>query len=329
MATCQWARQQHLVDGIKWIVLAIPSSQTSSGDSTGMVDLEILNKILSGEYQYKSDGIDSNLDPSDIAIVCITHVPTNSGIINPVESIGEQIADFNQRQQQKEGPRAHYIKYLVDACQSVGQLEVDVQSIHCHAMVATGRKYLRGPRGTGFLYIANELLQDNIMPSHIDHYGCPVSSVPSPTSYQDGVQLQQDTVIRYIPRENAVRFEFWESNVANRLGLGEAVCYAMDRGLPQIEHAILQLSVLLRKELNKLPKVKIHHHQTTKCGIVTFQCEDIAAQTVHAAMLQQGFELSVVPATSTPLDSSKTHVPDLNRASITYINTEEEIFSIL
>jgi selenocysteine lyase/cysteine desulfurase len=177
------------------------------------------------------------------------------------------------------------------------------------------------------MYITEELLRQNIMPSHVDHYGCPVSSVPSSASYQDGIQLQQDTVLQYAPRENAVRFEFWESNVANRLGLGEAVRYAMDRGLPQIEHGILQLSLILRHELSKIPKVTIHHHKTTKCGIVTFQCEGLKSQTVQAALWRKGFELSVVPATSTPLDSSKSHVPDLVRASITYINTEEEIFS--
>lgn len=326
VAACQWAREHQ---ENQWMVLAIPSSKTRSESSSGMVDLQIVDSMLSGSYEYKTtDGKSNALDPTNIAMVCITHVPTNSGIVNPVETIGNLIAAHNRRRQQHEGPKAHYIRYLVDACQSVGQLDVNVRKIQCHALVATGRKYLRGPRGTGFLYIAEELLKnDNVMPSQIDHFGCPVLSVPLPTSYQDGVQLQLDSVIHFAPLTTARRFEFWESNIANRLALGEAVRHAMEHGLSQIEHGILQLSVLLRTHLSSIPGVRIHHEESTKCGIVTFQVEDVEPKVLQASMWEKGFELSVVPATSTPMDSSKTHAPDLVRASLTYINTEEEILA--
>ncbi|KAL3941085.1 MAG: hypothetical protein SGARI_000708, partial [Bacillariaceae sp.] len=292
--------------------------------STGLVDLTVLQRMLSGQYQYEdTNGESTLLDPTDIAIVCITHIPTNSGIVNDVESIGEQIEAFNQHQQQ--GKNARSLWYLVDACQSVGQLEIDVEKIRCHALVATGRKYLRAPRGTGFLYISEELLEQGVMPSHVDHYGCPVSSVPLPSSYQDGVQLQQETVIQYKPRESASRFEFWESSVSNRLGLGEAVHFAMEQGMPQVARSILELSALLRSRLSKIPGLMIHHENTTKCGIVTFQCSGLESRAVVNALWEKGFELSVVPATSTPMDSSRTGVPDLVRASLTYVTTEEEI----
>ena len=125
VAACQWAR-----DHDHWIVLGIPSSiNDQDGTSTGMVDLKILETMLSGAYQYKhTDGSLITLDPTDIAIVCITHVPTNSGIVNPVQNIGEQIAKFNNEQlRQDEGNAAHSIRYLVDACQSVGQLDIEFQ----------------------------------------------------------------------------------------------------------------------------------------------------------------------------------------------------------
>jgi selenocysteine lyase/cysteine desulfurase len=324
VAACQWAKDHWESN---WTVLAIPSSiDEKHGLSTGMVDLKVLESMLSGTYQFKDTGGECiALHPQDIAIVCITHVPTNSGIINHVQSIGEQIAAFNQAQQQTEGNDARLIRYLVDACQSVGQLEINVQKIRCHFLVATGRKYLRAPRGTGFLFIDEELLAQGIMPSHVDHHGCPVLFVPSSKSYQDGVQLHQEAVLQFSPRETATRFEFWESSVANRLGLGEAVCYAMERGMPQIEHSILQLSNHFRNRLTTVPGVRIHHEKTTNCGIVTFQCLDSKALDVQKAMWERGFELSVVPATSTPMDSSKTQVPDLLRASLTYVNREEEL----
>ena len=135
VAACQWAKDhdEH------WIVLAIPSS-TSDNGSTGMVDLDVLDSMLGGTFCYKSkSGADVSLDPSSIALVCITHVPTNSGIINPVEKIGEKISTYNQRRKQETKESfLNSIKYLVDACQSVGQIDVDVQKIKCDALVATG-----------------------------------------------------------------------------------------------------------------------------------------------------------------------------------------------
>lgn len=323
VAVCQWARDHEEND---WMVLAIPSSKTSTQVSSGMVDLQVLAQMLSGKYAYRdTTGQPEVLDPTNIAMVCITHVPTNSGIINPVESIGDLIGSFNQQRQQKEGPELSSILYLVDACQSVGQLVVDVQKIQCHGLVATGRKYLRAPRGTGFLYVAQELLNRNIMPSHIDHFGCPVTSVPLTTTYTDGVQLQQESVLPFAPLSSARRFEFWESNVANRLGMGEAVRYAMETGTSHIEHSILQLSVTLRRNLSMMTGIKVHHEESTKCGLVTFYCEFVSSKDLQAAMWEKGFELSVVPATSTPMDSSKTQVPDLLRASLTYFNTNKDL----
>ena len=188
------------------------------------------------------------------------------------------------------------------------------------------RKYLRGPRGTGFLYISSKILSQDVMPSHIDHYGCPIVKVPSQSIYQLGTPLQENNVIKFAPREGAKRFEFWESSISSRLGLGEAVRIAMEKGLAEISSDIKHLSDFLRKELErKVPSIEIHHRETTTCGIVTFCYEDVDVRVIQTAMWKEGFELSVVPATSTPLDSSNANVPDLARASISYTTTEEEI----
>jgi len=329
VAACQWARDHEY----HWMVLAIPSSVTSSNNSTGIVDLEVFDSMLEGTFRYKNKlGEDVCLEPSSIATVCITHVPTNSGIVNPVEEIGEKIFTFNKRKQmqaEQRGEKLTYhdsIKYLVDACQSVGQMDVNVEKIKCHGLVATGRKYLRGPRGTGFLYVSSDILALDIMPSHIDHYGCPISSAPSISSYQQGTQLQDSSVIEFYPREGAKRFEFWESSISSRLGLGEAVRVAMEMGLADIARGIQQMSSLLRETLQeKIPNIRIHHAESTTCGIVTFHCQNIDARIIQSEMWREGFELSFVPATSTPLDSTTANVPDLVRASISYTTTEKEI----
>ena len=143
------------------------------------------------------------------------------------------------------------------------------------------REYLRGPRGTGFLYISNDILAQNIMPSHINHFGCPISLVPPSSSYHLVSQLQNSDVIDFNPRDGAKRFEFWELSISARLGLGEAVCLAMEQGLPQILRNIRRLSALLRNVLeDEIPSVRIHHKESTTCGIVTFYCRDVDARSV-------------------------------------------------
>jgi len=205
-------------------------------------------------------------------------------------------------------------------------MDVHVPKIKCDALVTTGRKYLRGPRGTGFLYISNDILAQNIMPSHIDHFGCPIALVPPSSSYHLVSQLQNSDMIDFNPRDWAKRFEFWESSISARLGLGEAVCLAMEQGLPQILRNIRRLSALLWNVLeDEIPSVRIHHKESTTCRIVTFYFRDVDARSVQDAMWKLGLELSVVPVTSTPLDSSITNVVDLVRASISYTTTEEEI----
>lgn len=106
VAASQWARDKN------WTLLAIPSSVSSEGRSSGMVDLQKLDEILSGNYVYKDREHSITLDPSRIALICITHIPTNSGIVNPVEEIGIQISSYNKRCDSKPP-----ILYLVDACQ--------------------------------------------------------------------------------------------------------------------------------------------------------------------------------------------------------------------
>lgn len=309
VAACQWARTH------RWTVLSIPSSTQIMG--SGMVDVQVLERMLAGGYEYTDpiDGTKVMLDPARIAIACITQVPTNSGIVNPVEKIGSLITHYNSGNE-NQSP----IYYLVDACQAVGQLEVNVEDIQCHALVSTGRKYLRGPRGTGFLYVASNLLE-SLIPSHVDHFGVPIRKVPS--SYIDGDAIQD--LLEFTPRSDARRFEFWESSAASRLGFGKAVEYALEISLTKIQHDCASLSRYLRNRLTSISNIHVHHEGSSSCGIVTFYSAAMESSSLKETLQDRGFELSLVPATSTPLDSAKTTVPDLVRASISYTNTQAEI----
>jgi cysteine desulfurase / selenocysteine lyase len=317
VAACQWAKDHN-----DWTVLAIPSSRSTSGCSTGCVDIEVLQQMLQGAYRYQtSNGTEVPLDPANIAMVCVTHIPTNSGIVNEVEAIGRSIAKLNSNYNNNPPTVVPSCLYLIDACQSAGQRELDVEKLYCHGLVATGRKFLRGPRGTGFLHVPKNIA-NQLTPHHVDHFGVPVVRVPPLTN-----ALPIESVLEFQPKQGAARFEFYESNLANKLGFGEAIRFALDEvGMNHIQSAGLALAQDLYCRLDSYKQVQVHHPPA--CGIVTFYVPGVPSNTIKDKLWKGDdikFETSLVPATSTPLDSARTQVPDMVRVSLSYANTVDDV----
>lgn len=233
-----------------------------------------------------------------VKLIALTHVPTNGGLVQPAAGVG-RIA------------RAHQIPFLLDACQSVGQMPLDVEVLGCDMLSGTGRKYLRGPRGTGFLYVRQSLLEQ---------------LEPTPLDMRSAVWTARD---QYEVRKDARRFETWESSMACRLGLGVAVEYAMAVGLDKIAARVAMLAETLREQLARIPSVTVRdmpgNGSQPRCGIVTFTHERHAAQTVFECMRDQGINVRVTAVGFTRLDMEQRGLTEMVRASVHYYNTEEEI----
>ena len=229
-----------------------------------------------------------------VKLVAITHVPTHGGLVNPVVQIGRLANDAG-------------VPYLLDACQSVGQMRVDVRDIGCDVLAAAGRKFLRGPRGTGFLYVTARLVEQLEPP------------------FLDLRAARWTAPDEYVIRPDARRFETWESNLAARIGLGVAINYAMSWGLDDIERRVTTLAASLRERLDGLPAVAVHDLGTRRCGIVTFTVDGLPAAVVHERLRTVGINTSVSSVDDSQLDLPRRGLPDLVRASVHYYNTEDEL----
>ena len=247
-------------------------------DGDGMLDPEALARMIDGR----------------VKLIAITWIPTNGGLRNPAAAVGK-IA------------REHGVTYLLDACQAVGQMPTRVEELGCDVLAATGRKFLRGPRGTGFLYIRRELMR-KLEPPMLDHFAAP--------------WVAPD---RYELRPDARRFETWENNYAARLGLGCAIDYALDVGLEEIETRCRVLSARLRGGLQSISDVTVHDLGRDPAAIVTFSIEGRDAESIKAELTRSGINVSVSHPSSTLLDANARHLPALVRASPHYYNTEDEV----
>jgi cysteine desulfurase/selenocysteine lyase len=226
-------------------------------------------------------------------LIAITHVPTNGGLVNPAEEIGT-IA------------RARGITYLLDACQSVGQLPIDVDAIGCDFLSFTGRKYLRAPRGTGALYARTNSTTGD--PALLDLHS---ASWVGRSSYQ--------------VRADARRFENYESNIAAKIGLGVAARYALHIGVDASWARIQQLATRLRHQLSAIDGVTVHDKGLRQCGIVTFAVDGIEAAVVKDALARNEVTVNVTLRASTLLDMAQRNIDTMVRASVHYFNTDDEI----
>ncbi len=259
-------------------------------DRTGAV-IEVVPDDEVGQFDVVA--LERMLDER-VKLVSLVHVPTQGGLVNPAAEVGRVT-------------RAAGVPLLLDACQSVGQVPLDVDELGCDILSATGRKFLRGPRATGFLYVRRPLLEQ-LEPPFLDMHAA---------------EWQPDG--SYTIRNNARRFENWETYFAGKIGLGVAADYALALGVDAIWERVRALGATLRARLAELPGVSVRDHGRVLGAIVTFTVDGRSAAEVQQALARRNVNVSISEAAAARLDLDPRGITALIRASVHYFNTEAEI----
>ena len=248
---------------------------------------------LGADGLIKAEELENQLSTKTRAIV-VTHIASQRGDIQDIKAIAE-IA------------RSEGICLLVDACQSVGQLPLDLQEIKCDFLCGTGRKYLRGPRGTGFLFARNQ------------------STASFTPHVLDLQSASWDAAESFTVKKSAGRFESFERNLAGQIGLGRAAEYANALGMTHIAARIQSLAEKLVTGLQSLQGFQVHELNEPRSGIVTFSKTGTAAGALQKRLSQQGINTSTSKKANARLDLDRETQGDVIRASLHYYNTSSEI----
>ena len=230
-----------------------------------------------------------------VRLLAVTWVPTNSGLIQPVEALGAIAEEAS-------------VPYLVDACQVTGEIPVNVSRLRCDFLSATARKFLRGPRGIGFLYVSDRTLERGDFPLYIDMRGA-----------------DWKTADTFEPKADARRFENWEFAYSLVLGLGEAARYALDVGVEAGGGRARALAAGLRSQLLKLPGMRVLDRGNELAAIVTVEVAGREPQELVALLRQKGINTSASLRAYAVIDMDEKKAAGALRISPHYYNTEEEI----
>ena len=267
-----WIALTQLSQRLGVIIDAVPS------DASGQVDIDAMRRMITPETR----------------VIALTHVPTHNGLVNPAAEVGALAREYG-------------LIFVLDACQSAGQLPLDVRTLGCHVLSGTGRKFLRGPRGTGFLYVERGLLA-MLEPAFVD--------MRAATARPPG---------GYDLRPDARRFESWESSIAGRVGLRAAVRYLLELGVDAVSARVLMLASSLRNTLASLPGIAVHDRGALKSGIVTFTVDGESGEATAKRLRERRANVSVAAPVGAPLDPQIRVLGSAVRASVHCYNTDEEI----
>lgn len=297
-ATVAWQRAFHSIPLEKGDVIITCMSEYAS-NYIAYLQLVKLKEIVIVTIPNDENGavdiqaLESAITPK-VKLVSICHIPTGNGLINPAEEVGAIT-------------RKHKILYLLDACQSLGQYPIDVEKIKCDFLSATGRKYLRGPRGTGFLYARHETTH-GLEPMSLDLHSAEWTGSHS-----------------YQMRSDAKKYETWECNLSAKYGLSLAIHHLNQLGVENAQERVTAIANYCRERLSALSHIHAMDTGIYKSGIVTFISEKNDAEDIMKFLSKNKVNVSVIVAGSSLFDLQNRNIIEAVRASVHYYNTIDEV----
>lgn len=258
------------------------------------------------EFVRAEDLPEGGIDPQSLreilrrrrpTLVAVTWVPTNSGLVQDVEAVGRVCEDAG-------------VPYLLDACQAAGQIPIDVDALRCDFLSGTARKFLRGPRGIGFLYVADRVLDSGAHPLYLD---------------MRGARWTDENAFRLA--DSAHRFENWEFSYALVLGFAEAVLYALEVGVEEGGRRAHELAAYARQKLSEIDGLRVLDRGRELCAIVTVEVTGVPATDAVAQLREWGINTSATFREWAVLDMAEKHAESAVRLSPHYYNTVAEIDS--
>ena len=251
---------------------------------------------LTAEGNINSNEAETLIKEHRPRLVAITHIPTNSGTVQDVKAIGEICAHYED------------VYYLVDACQSVGMIDVNVKELQCDFLSGTGRKFLRGPRGTGFLYVSDRVLQTEMSPLFVD-----------------GRSALWNEVNGYEVSPTARRFETWEASYAGKMGLMAAFQYANNIGIEAIQKYNNEISQALRSRLQTIRNIEVYDRGSQLSNIITIRKKSKSLTDMEKVLSEASVFYSVSTTEWGLIDFTEKGVDWVIRLSPHYFNTVEEL----
>jgi selenocysteine lyase/cysteine desulfurase len=263
-----------------------------------------LSRRVGVEVVRAPDAPEGGIDPQAVrelvrrrrpTLLALSWIPTNSGLVQPAEAVGEICREAG-------------IPYIVDACQAVGQIPVDVSRLHCDYLAAATRKFMRGPRGVGFLYVSDRTLAAGAYPLTVDMHGADWTE-------PEAFALKPD----------ARRFEQWEISHALVLGAGAAARYALEVGIDDARRRSWALAAYVRQRLAEIGGVRVLDRGPALCAIATAELGGRNAEQAKLALRRRGINTSSPVREDAVIDMDEKRATTAIRMSPHYYNTSDEI----
>jgi selenocysteine lyase/cysteine desulfurase len=263
-----------------------------------------LSRRVGVEVVRAPDAPEGGIDPQAVrelirrrrpTLLALSWIPTNSGLVQPAEPIGEICREAD-------------IPYILDACQAVGQMPVDVGRLHCDYLAAATRKFMRGPRGIGFLYVSDRALEAGAYPLTVDMHGADWTDPET-----------------FALKPDARRFEQWEISHALVLGAGAAAGYALEVGIGKARERSWGLAASVRERLAEMDGIRVLDRGRSLCAIATAELGGRNAEQVKLALRARGINTSSPLREDAVIDMDEKRAASAIRISPHYYNTADEI----